>query len=68
MLRRILIGLGGSDESRSALELGLRWAKRHDVQLIGLDIVDHPGIQVGEEAPFQSGAPELPRSERPLIE
>jgi hypothetical protein len=30
--------------------------------------VDNPGIQVGEEAPSQSGAPEFPRSERPLIE
>ena len=43
MLCRILIGLGGSEESRSALELGLRWAKRHDTQLVGLDIVDNSG-------------------------
>lgn len=45
MLCRILIGLGGSEESRSALELGLRWAKRHNTQLVGLDIVDNPGFR-----------------------
>ncbi|HMB07991.1 MAG TPA: universal stress protein [Isosphaeraceae bacterium] len=68
MLRRILIGLGGSDESRSALELGLRWAKSHDALLVGLEIVDKLGMPVGEEATSQAGAPELPRSGRPLLE
>jgi nucleotide-binding universal stress UspA family protein len=49
MLRTILVGLDGSHESDAAFELGLRWAKRHDALLVGMGIVDEPGIRVAEE-------------------
>ncbi len=48
MLTSILIGLDGSRESESALELGLRWAKEFNATVVGLAIVDEPGIQVSE--------------------
>lgn len=44
MLRSILIGLDGSDDGASALDLGLRWAKDGDALLIGIAVVDEPGI------------------------
>ncbi|WP_406695853.1 universal stress protein [Singulisphaera sp. Ch08] len=49
MLKSVLIGLDGSDDSRSVMELGLRWAKRFDALAVGLGVVDEPGL-------FASGA------------
>lgn len=49
MLRSILVGLDGSEHSDSALELGIRWAKRFDAMLVGIGIVDEPGIHGPEE-------------------
>ena len=57
MLRRILIGLGGSDESRSALELGLRWATRRNAEIVGLAIVDDPGTQFIDEFVAEESRP-----------
>jgi len=39
-----LIGLDGSSNSRSVLELGLRWAKRFDALAVGIGIIDEPGL------------------------
>jgi nucleotide-binding universal stress UspA family protein len=44
MLRSILVGLDGSVSSASALELGIRWARRFDALLIDLGIIDEPTI------------------------
>ena len=44
MLKSLLIGLDGSEDGRSVLELGLRWAKRFDALAVGLAVVDEPGI------------------------
>jgi nucleotide-binding universal stress UspA family protein len=44
MLKSLLIGLDDSDDSRSVLELGLRWAKRFDALAVGIAVVDEPGI------------------------
>ena len=49
MLRRILVGLDGSEHSDSALELGIRWAKRFDALLVGIGVVDEPGLHGPEE-------------------
>ena len=37
MLRSILVGLDGSEHGDSALELGIRWARRFDALLVGND-------------------------------
>ena len=55
MLKSLLIGLDGSDDSRSVLELGLRWAKRFDALAVGLGIVDEPGIHTSGAALFAGG-------------
>ncbi|MBC8355808.1 MAG: universal stress protein [Planctomycetes bacterium] len=52
MLRSILLGLDGSDDSAGAIELGVRWAKRFDCLLIGIGIVDEPTIR-GAHPPGQ---------------
>ena len=49
MLRSILVGLDGSEHSDSALELGIRWARRFDALLVGLGVVDEPGLHGPEE-------------------
>ncbi len=49
MLRTILVGLDGSEDSDSALELAIRWAKRFDALLVGMGCVDEPGIHGPEE-------------------
>jgi nucleotide-binding universal stress UspA family protein len=52
MMKSLLIGLDGSDDGRSVLELGLRWAKRFDALAVGLAIVDEPGILHSQTAMF----------------
>lgn len=49
MLRSILVGLDGSEHSDSALELGIRWSKRFDALLVGIAVVDEPGLHGPEE-------------------
>jgi nucleotide-binding universal stress UspA family protein len=40
----MLVGLDGSASSAAAVELGQRWARRFDAVLVGLGVVDEPGI------------------------
>lgn len=49
MLRGILVGLDGTPDSDSAFELATRWAKRSDALLVGIGIVDEPGLHGAEE-------------------
>jgi nucleotide-binding universal stress UspA family protein len=44
MLRSILIGLDGSPQTASTLELGIELARRHGALLVGLGVIDEPGI------------------------
>ena len=55
MLKSLLIGLDGSDDSRPVLELGLRWAKRFDALAVGIAVVDEPGILTSEAVLFAGG-------------
>jgi nucleotide-binding universal stress UspA family protein len=70
VLRRILIGLGGMAGTRTALELGLRWAKLYSAQLVGLDIADNPGTQAKERAKFRLDEPgqDHTSTDHPLLE
>lgn len=52
MMRSILMGLDGSAYSASAMELGIRWALRHNALLVGLGIVDEPTICKPEPVPL----------------
>jgi nucleotide-binding universal stress UspA family protein len=48
MLRSILIGLDGSAPSRTAVQLGIEWARRSNALLVGLGIIDEPTICAAE--------------------
>jgi nucleotide-binding universal stress UspA family protein len=45
MMKSILVGLDGSAYSRTAVELGLQWAKRSDALLVGLGVIDEVTIR-----------------------
>ena len=49
MIKSLLVGLDGSAEADAALELGIDWARRADALLVGLAVVDEPGIHGAEE-------------------
>lgn len=51
MARSILIGLDGSPYSSNAVELAIRWGKQHGAFLVGLGIVDEPGIREATAVP-----------------
>jgi nucleotide-binding universal stress UspA family protein len=53
VLRSILIGLDGSSDGASALELGLSWASEYDALAVGVSVVDESGV-VSEQAAFAS--------------
>jgi nucleotide-binding universal stress UspA family protein len=55
MLRSILVGLDGSPQSASVVQLGIDWARRFDALLVGLGIVDEPTI--ARERPVMLGGP-----------
>jgi nucleotide-binding universal stress UspA family protein len=57
MLRRILIGLDNTASSVAALRLGVLWARRYGATLVGLAIVDKPGIRAIEPAWSVGGKP-----------
>jgi nucleotide-binding universal stress UspA family protein len=44
MLRTILTGLDGTPDSQDVLTLGIRWARRYDATLVGIAVIDEPGI------------------------
>jgi nucleotide-binding universal stress UspA family protein len=44
MLKAILVGLDGSAYSRTAVDLGIQWAKRFDALLVGLGVIDEVTI------------------------
>lgn len=45
MLKSILLGLDGSPHSKVATEVGIAWAKRFDALLVGIAVIDAPGIR-----------------------
>lgn len=45
MLRSILVGLDGSEYAAAAANLAVEWSRRHDALLVGLGIIDEPGIR-----------------------
>ncbi len=45
MLKRILIGLDGSKYASSATEAGIQLAKTYNASLVGMEVLDLPGIE-----------------------
>jgi nucleotide-binding universal stress UspA family protein len=57
MLGSILIGLDTPEHTATLVMLGLRWAKTTGATLVGLGIIDQPGIQAIEPAYPVGGTP-----------
>ncbi len=49
MLRSLLVGLDGTPACEGVLDLAIDWARRGDLLLVGLGVVDEPGIHGPEE-------------------
>ena len=57
MLRSILVGLDGSDYSRSAIDVGIDLARKTGALLVGLGVVDEPTIREAEPRLIGGGVP-----------
>lgn len=57
MLRSVLVGLDGSDYSRSAIEVGINLARKTGALLVGLGVVDEPSIREAEPRLLGGGVP-----------
>lgn len=57
MLRSILVGLDGSEYSRSAVDAGIYLSRKTGALLVGLGIVDEPTIREAEPALIAAGVP-----------
>jgi nucleotide-binding universal stress UspA family protein len=55
MIRSLLIGLDGTEDSHAVLELGIGWAKRFDALAVGIAVVDEAGILSAEAARSAGG-------------
>lgn len=53
MLRTILVGIEPSEFSTAALDLGVRWAQQFDAMLVGIGVVDRPGICRADRVPVE---------------
>jgi nucleotide-binding universal stress UspA family protein len=57
MLRSILVGLDGSDYSKSAVEVGIYLARKTGALLVGLGVIDEPSIRNAEPRLIGGGVP-----------
>ncbi len=57
MLRSILVGLDGSDYSKSAIDVGIYLARKTGALLVGLGVVDEPTIRDVEPRLIGGGVP-----------
>ena len=55
MIRNILVGLDLSAGSRTAVGLGIEWANRYGAELVGLAVLDEPGIRAAEPTGIGGG-------------
>jgi nucleotide-binding universal stress UspA family protein len=56
MLKRILVGLNGSQYSRAAAEAAIALAEEHHASIVGLGVVDVPHLTAPEAVPLGAGA------------
>src|SRR5215475_5112419 len=66
MLRSILVPLDGSIHGSAALDLALEWGVRFDARLVGVAILDEPGILKPEFVPIGGFSYKTPRDKARL--
>ena len=49
MVKGMLVGLDGSADADAALDLAIDWARRFEALLVGIGVIDEPGIHGAEE-------------------
>ncbi len=55
MLRNILIGLDGSEYSKAAVDLSVEWSKKFGCMIVGIGVIDEPGITAPKPIPIGGG-------------
>jgi nucleotide-binding universal stress UspA family protein len=68
VLRSILVALDGSVYSDSAATLAIEWGTRFGASLVGVGVVDEPGIRKPESVPLGAGAYKKARDEERLMD
>jgi nucleotide-binding universal stress UspA family protein len=68
MLRSILVGLDGSKHSATATDLAIKWARQFQPRLVGIGVVDEPGIHAPESVPVGGAMFEQQRNEQRMTE
>jgi nucleotide-binding universal stress UspA family protein len=68
MLRSILVALDESPWTEAATDLAIEWAKRFGARILGLGILDEPGIRAAEPAPIGASRFKIERDEARLLE
>lgn len=66
MLKRLVVGLNGSEFSRAAGELAIAWAKAHAVSVLGVGVVDPTVLSPAEPVPLGGAAFKHERDEAVL--
>lgn len=66
MLKRLVVGLNGSEFSRAAGELAIAWAKTHSASVLGVDVVDTSVLSPAEPMPIGGAAYKRERDESVL--
>lgn len=64
MLKNILVYLDGSAADEAALTLALRWADEFAAGLVGLGVIDEPGIRSAEPVPLGAAAFKTARDDK----
>lgn len=67
MLRRMIVGLSGSQYSQDAAGTAIAWGKRLGAEVVGVSVVDLPHIAMAEPVPLGGGAYKA-RRDQTLIE
>jgi nucleotide-binding universal stress UspA family protein len=68
MVRKILVGLDGSEFSASAVDLGIGWARHFGVELVGIAVIDEPTIVRSAPMPIGGAVFKQHRDERLLAD
>ena len=68
MLRSILVALDASPWTEAATDLAIEWSKRFGAKILGLGILDEPGIRAAEPAPIGVSRFKIKRDAARLVE
>lgn len=68
MIKRIILGLTGSELSQAAAQTAITWARLFDIELVAVTAIDVDRLSAGEAVPLGASAFKAQRDERLLSE